>query len=85
MLFRLGGALKNALIGVVAYPPIARCWDLEDHQLGGVSGDTGQGLLKRNRAVAFVGIGLQCSGHMVLTIFAVGVRQSLLGSDWEDG
>ena len=38
----LSRALEDPLIGVVAYPPIARCWDLEDHQLGGVSGDTGQ-------------------------------------------
>ena len=31
-----------------------------------------------------MGIRLQCSGHMVLAIFAVGIRQSLLGSDWKD-
>ncbi len=32
-----------------------------------------------------MGVGFKCSGHVVLTIFAVGVRQSLLWSDWEDG
>jgi hypothetical protein len=80
----LGGALKDALIRVVAHPPVAGCWDSKYHEFAGIARYSSQCFLQGNRTVTFMGVGFKCSGHVVLTIFAVGVRQSLLWSDRED-